>query len=498
MPRWEPVRAPSCGFVGVQATAVEGSAVRAALTSVRVTSPFGLWLTCLDRDGELDLSVGFDPGAHTRAAADRLALALRRVLDAAAADPGIALGALPVLAEAERDQLLHDFAGPQAEIEPVTVTALIAARAASAPTRTAVLDAADSITYAELQARAAQVAHRLIEAGVTAGARVAIFADGATDTVTGLLGILLAGAAYVPLHPDHPQARLADQLGTAQVTAVVTQEALLERLPEFAGPVLCLDRDGAELDRQPATSPEVQVGPESLAYVIFTSGSTGAPKGVGVTHANLVNYIGYLTRRLDADTEPLHFGMVTSMATDLGNTSLFGALGSGGTLVLAGAEVAGDPGALAALFERAGVDVLKITPSHLGALLAAGDARVLPRRWLILGGERAPWDLIAAVRALGSPQIINHYGPTETTIGSCTYGVGEDSGPFAPASVPIGAPIANTRVYVLDDARELAPLGVPGRLFIAGAGVAAGYVGQPELTAERFVADPYRAGRADV
>jgi amino acid adenylation domain-containing protein len=484
---------PSCGFVGVQGVTVEGAGLRAALTSVRVTSRFGLWLTCLERDGELDLSVGFDPASHTRAAAGRLAEALCRVLGAAAADPGITLGALPVLAEAERDQLLHGFAGPQVEFEPVTVTALIAARAASAPERDAVLDAAGSVTYAELQRRAAQLAHRLIEAGVTPGARVALCTEGA-DTVIALLGILHAGAAYVPLHPDHPQARLADQLTTAQVTAIVTQNDLRERLPHFAGPIVCLDRDRAELDRQPASPPEVQVGPDSLAYVIYTSGSTGTPKGVGVTHANLVNYIGYLIRRLGADTTPLHFGMVTSIATDLGNTSLFGALGSGGTLVMAGAEVAGDPGALAALSQHAGIDVLKITPSHLGALLAAGDGRVLPRRWLILGGERAPWDLIAAVRELGSPQIINHYGPTETTIGSCTYAVGEDPGPFAPASVPIGAPIANTRVYVLDDARELVPLGVPGRLYIAGAGVAAGYLGQPELTAERFIADPYRAG----
>jgi acyl-coenzyme A synthetase/AMP-(fatty) acid ligase/acyl carrier protein len=159
--------------------------------------------------------------------------------------------------------------------------------------------------------------------------------------------------------------------------------------------------------------------------------------------------------------------------------------------VLVGPDTAADPGALASLMRSRPLDVLKITPSHIGALLTAGDPDVLPRRWLIVGGERAGWDLVERVRELGDCAILNHYGPTETTIGCCTLQVAEGRGEHAPASVPIGAPISNTSCYVLDDAHRLAPVGVAGRLFVAGAGVARGYVGKPEITAERFLANPF-------
>ncbi len=166
--------------------------------------------------------------------------------------------------------------------------------------------------------------------------------------VVGLLGILKAGGAYVPLHYEHPPARLHHQLAKAGARAVVTQEALLGRLPGFEGEILCLDRDRAALEREPADTPNSGVSHDALAYVIYTSGSTGAPKGVAVTHGNLVNYAADIIRRLGAETEPLSFGLVTSISTDLGNTSVFGALCSGGTLVLVSPAAAADPGALAA------------------------------------------------------------------------------------------------------------------------------------------------------
>ena len=266
---------------------------------------------------------------------------------------------------------------------------------------------------------------------------------------------------------------------------------MLSHLPAFDGEIVCLDRDRAELDGESAEAPEQTASAENLVYVIYTSGSTGLPKGVAVTHGNLGNYVGDLVPRLGADREPLAFGMVTAISTDLGNTAVFPALTSGGTLVLVSPTIAADAAALAAELEAHPIDVLKITPSHLGALLAAQDGRVLPRRWLVTGGERSTWDLVARVRELGGCGILNHYGPTETTVGSCVLEVGDGPGPYARTSVPIGRPIANTACYVLDEQRRPVPLGAPGRLFIAGAGVARGYVGQEELTAERFVEDPF-------
>jgi len=228
--------------------------------------------------------------------------------------------------------------------------------------------------------------------------------------------------------------------------------------------------------------------------VIYTSGSTGMPKGVAVTQRNLANYTADIIRRLGAASEPLVFGMVTAISTDLGNTAFYPALCSGGTLALIRPEVAADVAAFADQVAEAPLDVLKITPSHLRALLRANDPGILPRAWLILGGERLSWDLVDTVRSLSRCRILNHYGPTETTVGSCTMLVG-GPGPYGPATVPIGTPISNTRCYILDDRHRPVPLGLEGRLFIGGEGVARGYIGQSE-SSERFLADPFAGGAA--
>jgi amino acid adenylation domain-containing protein len=241
------------------------------------------------------------------------------------------------------------------------------------------------------------------------------------------------------------------------------------------------------------TTAELDLSDEHLAYIVYTSGSTGTPKGVGVTHGNVVNYASAIAHTLGADAEPLAFGLVTSISTDLGNTSVFGALCSGGTLVLISPVAAADAGALARQLRQTPIDVLKITPSHLGALIAGGASEVLPRRWLVIGGERAPWDLVTRVRAVSDCAILNHYGPTEATIGCCTFTVGDEPGEYAPATVPIGRPIAGASCYLLSERRTPVPLGAPGTLHVGGAGVARGYVGAPELTAERFLPDPFGA-----
>src|SRR5262249_15396521 len=314
-----------------------------------------------------------------------------------------------------------------------------------------------STTYGELDRRANKLAHRLRACGVGPEVGVGLCTDRSIEMVVGLLGILKAGGAYVPLHYEHPPARLRHQLLTARARAVVTQAELLGRLPQFEGEVVCLDRDRDELQRESADAPQSGASPDNLAYVIYTSGSTGTPKGVSVTHRSLVNYAASVIHQLGADEEQMSFGLATPISTDLGNTSVFGALCSGGTLVLISPAAAADPGAFASVMASLQVDVLKITPSHAAALLVAGDPHGLPRRWLVIGGERASWELIDRVRSLSSCAILNHYGPTETTVGSCTLVVGESPSEYEPASVPIGRPIFNTSCYVLDDRRRLAP-----------------------------------------
>jgi amino acid adenylation domain-containing protein len=471
-----------------------GQAGDLELSIERVVAPgaqLRLWLTCEHDERGLRLRLSFDPQCFERESVERLAGALERVLNAVAADAGVAVGTIEVLGDEERTRLLVDFNDTAAPIVSQCVHELIAAHATAAPERSAVVDEGGAISYAELDARANQLAHRLRRAGVGPDVAVGLCTDRSIEMIVGLLGILKAGGAYVPLNFEHPPARLEHQLAATAAPAIVAQEALLARLPQFSGEIVCLDRDRAALDGEPSTAPAVSVSHENLVYVIYTSGSTGTPKGVGVTHGNLVNYATDIAPRLGAGEAPLTFATVTAISTDLGNTAVFGALCSGGTLVLVSPSAAADSSALAAQFERTPVDVLKITPSHLRALLASQDARILPRRRLVLGGERASWDLVARIRELSACPILNHYGPTETTVGSCTTPVADAPGPFEPATVPIGRPIANTRCYVLDGHHKPVPLGVRGTLFIAGAGVARGYLGQPEMTAERFVADPF-------
>jgi len=484
----------SIGFCEYDGYRSEAGSLRIALGRVLSTAaPWTLWLTC-ERGPAPDTAwIAFDPTAHPREWVERLARELACLLSGAVADPEAPVASLELLDAAERRQILEDFGrGPQPAAPAALIPALVARHAAAAPDRPAVHDGERSLSYGELDARANQFAHRLRDAGAGTAAPVGLCMDRSVEMLVALLGILKAGAAYVPLNHEHPAPRLEAQLSSAGAVAVVTKQELLGSVPDGCGEIICLDResDRAEIEAAPNTAPDVELSHEDLAYVIYTSGSTGQPKGVAVTHGNLASYAADIVVRLGAEREPLSFGAVTAISTDLGNTSVFGALASGGTLVLVSPARAADAAAFAAQFEATPVDILKITPSHLGALLAAGEPTVLPRRTLVLGGERAPWDLVERVRALSDCTIINHYGPTETTIGCCTFVVPEGPGPYGPATVPIGRPITATTCYVLDARMQPVPTGAPGTLFVGGAGVARGYVGQPELTAEVFIADP--------
>jgi amino acid adenylation domain-containing protein len=445
-------------------------------------------------DGVFGLALQFDREAIDRVHAAMLAEQFERFLGSALADPGAKIGDLDLLAEADRSLLLERVNDTAEALPDRRVHELFEQRAFEAPQAIAVTDGRESLSYAELETRANQLAHRLRQAGVGAGAVVALCTDRSVEMVVGVLGILKAGGAYLPLNQEHPMPRLAFQVEQIGARVLVTQEELLDRVPPFEE-VICLDRDRAALEALDSDRPTPAGTLDDLVYVIYTSGSTGMPKGVAVTHRNLANYTADIIRRLGASSERLVFGMATAISTDLGNTAFYPALCSGGTLALIRPEVAADAAAFAERVEEARLDVLKLTPSHLRALLRANDSRVLPRGWLILGGERLSWDLVDRVRSLSRCRILNHYGPTETTVGSCTMLVGDGPGPYAPATVPIGTPIANTRCYILDDRLRPVPLGVEGRLFIGGAGVARGYIGPSDLSAERFIADPF-AGKA--
>ena len=488
----------SVGFSSTESfEPVPAGDVTFALEAIGSSAQPPLSLEWTSGNGRAHAQLRFDPSAFDEAQAERAAHYLSRVLETAAGRPELPIDEFELLGADDLRRLtveLNETAGP---VAARFVHDLFAEAAVSASDRPAVVDQHGSISYAELDTRSNQLAQRLRRAGVGPDVVVGLATDRSIEMVVGLLGILKAGGAYLPLNFEHPRARLGHQLSETGAPVLVTQEPVLDRLPAFDGEIVCLDRDRAALDAEPATAPEELGAPENLVYVMYTSGSTGTPKGVGVTHGNLVNYVQAVGSILGSDIEPLAFGMVTAISTDLGNTAVFPALCAGGTLVLVSPVAAADAAAMAAFTRSNPIDVLKITPSHLSALLVGADAAaVLPRRWLISGGEALSWDVVARVHELGECRLLNHYGPTETTVGSCTLLVEDGPGEYSPGTVPIGRPVANTACYVLDARGRPVPEGVAGELYIGGAGVARGYVGQPALTAERFRPDPFstRAG----
>ncbi len=444
------------------------------------------------RAGGPELVLSCDREAVARAEAERLAGQLETLIEAVAGSGSAAVAHLEILSPSQRAHLLEELSGASGSASAALGCVHwrfedLAARTPDAP---AVALGGERLSYAQLNERANRLAHALRARGVGSGSTVTLLLDRSPELVVAVLGVLKAGGAYLPLNPDHPTERLAFQVRDAASSLVLTQGSLAPRAAALETSVLRLDEP---LDSESAENPQRRNDPGDVVYVIYTSGSTGVPKGVEVTHAGLASYVAAITDRLAlSGEEPLRFGVLTTMSTDLGNTTIFSALLSGGCLELIPVEAAMDGEAFAAHLGGRPLDVMKITPSHLSALLASAERGVLPLRWLVLGGEAAPWPLIEQVRALERCAIVNHYGPTETTVGALTYEVGGRHGEAgSAATVPIGRPLAGTEIYIVDEQLQPVPLGSPGELLIGGAGLARGYRGRPEQTAERFVAHPF-------
>ncbi len=443
-------------------------------------------------DGGLDVTWEGAADLFDAATLARFSGWFKTLLSGAVAAPDAEVAGLPLLGEAERSRLAAWGGSPPARTPPSILErfASWAARLGDAP---AVVGEGTSISWRELDARSAHLARRLRRLGAGPEARVAVCLDRSPGMVVAILGVMRSGAAYVPLDPDQPAGRRRRILEDAGALALVTAGELAMDLDGM--PRVRLESVRAEVDGGIVERPE----PSSLAYVLYTSGSTGEPKGVGVEHRHLASYVDAVLERLQVPPRS-SFAVVTTFAADLGHTSVFGALASGGTLHVVARELSADPVRLALRFEARPVDVLKIVPSHLAALLAAAPRpeRVLPRKRLVVGGEACSWDLVRRVREIAPDcRIVNHYGPTETTVGVLTYGVVDWEGGAEGEKVPLGRPLRGTTVRLLDRGMRPVPPGLPGELWIGGAQVARGYLGRlgrPDLTAERFLPDPDSTG----
>ncbi|HJT56412.1 MAG TPA: amino acid adenylation domain-containing protein, partial [Ktedonobacteraceae bacterium] len=462
--------------------------------------PFALQLSVLQVGQTLRLDLDFDPGRMPAAAVERVAKHLHTLLHSACNQRQALVGRLPLLDPSERQYLLHTFSHTSASVPSQTLSQRFEAQVERNPSQLAVVAGGEQLTYQQLNTRANQVARALRRYGVGPDVLVGLCMERSVDMLVGLLAILKAGGAYVPLDIEHPPARLAYQLTDVHAPLLLTQEGLLTRIPAWEGQVLCLDsQQPSWWAAESEDNLEGLNGPEDVAYVIYTSGSTGVPKGVLIRHASVSNYTHYMCG-LIAREPGLHFATVSTLAADLGNTAIFCALASGGCLHVLSYETVTSGQAFADYMAQHPLDVLKIVPSHLSALLSASNAgrALLPRRHLVLGGEAFTVELLKQLRELGgSCCVLNHYGPTEMTVGALVnvLGAGEELEHLETReseTVPIGRPIANTEAYVLDRYQQVVPVGVTGELYLGGAGLAVGYIHQEQQTRERFVAHPFR------
>lgn len=451
-------------------------------------------LSCVHGNSNLSLQFSYKASRFPRRAIERLVAYFEVLLKGALQSPNTAIGLLPLQSELDRHRIVVEWNKTEASYPQSCLHELFEKQAARTPDSTAVHCGEVALTFRQLNEASNRLAHYLKSVGVAPNKLVGLFLNRSVDMMVAVLAIMKAGGAYVPLNTDNPKSRLEQQLN--DVAALMTQEELRADAPCFAGPVLCIDSDRNRWENEVATNPEHETTPDDLAYVIYTSGSTGVPKGVAVRHRNLVNYSAHIARELDLEhcSPGLQFATVSTLGADLGNTCIYPSLISGGTLHILPYEVATESHKMAAYQNRHQIDVLKIVPSQLAALMNSPEgARVLPKKYLITGGETLSRNLVSKILASDATcEVINHYGPTETTVGSLMRALKDfDWDGCSANSIPIGRPIANTRVYVLDSLMQPVPVGVAGELYIAGAGVAAGYLNQPERTAERFVPEPF-------
>ncbi len=419
------------------------------------------------------------------------------LLEGISVNPARHLSELPLLTEEEEHLLLVDWNDTASSYpRDRCIHQLFEAQVERTPDAVAITFEDEYLTYRELNCQANQLAHSLRELGVGPEVLVGLYLERSIEMIVALLGILKAGGAYVPLDPTYPSERLAFMLDDSQVSVLVTQQSLLAGIAEVKAHVICRERDWNSMARMSEENLVSEVKGENLVYVIYTSGSTGRPKGVAVEQKQLLNYLHGMLQRLDLPAGS-SFATISTLATDLGNTSIFPSLCTGGCLHVISRERATDAHALADYFQSHPIDCLKITPSHLAALQTLSQTKpIMPLRRLIIGGEASSWEWVNKLQALAPEcMIFNHYGPTETTVGVLTYRVEKDQEQDEQSyrTTPLGRPIANTQIYLLDQYRCPVPIGVPGEVYIGGASVARGYLNQPELTTERFIPDPFCA-----
>ena len=456
---------------------------------------FELFINASVGTGRFVLAAQYNANLFEAATIRRRLRELQTLLAGAVADPERKVAQLPLLPDEERQRILVDFNRTEVDYRPPSSLHQLFERQADAtPDRIAVVSQGQSLTYRELEERANQLAHRLRVLGVAPNTCVAVCAERSLEMVIAIYGVLKAGAAYLPLEPSDPLDRLAYFLGDAKPVSIVAQAAVVDRLPDLSVPVVAIGPDSRGLLEAPTTRPACLTSGHDLAYIIYTSGSTGRPKGVGNLHKGILNRILWTAERFGsaADQRVLQ---KTPFTFDVSLWELFWPLAGGGTLVMAPPRAHQDPARLAQVIAESRITMMHFVPSMLHAFLEHADLEACGSVQRVLcSGEVLPYDLQERFFQRWGGELHNLYGPTEAAVDVTHWACvpGDPRG-----IVPIGRALANTWLYVVDREGQPTPIGVPGELLIGGVQVARGYLGRPELTAQRFVADPFSARPGD-
>lgn len=468
--------------VGVRSVPVFPGAQAEIRTVARKFVNFDLEMQIVDTRRELMVELAYSTDLLEPTTVERWLRHYEQLLAQVLINPDAKISELPILTEAERTQILEGWNATAASYpREVPLARLVEEQVARTPDAVAVVCGEESLTFAELNARANQLAHKLVGEGAGPDQVVGLYVERSVNMVAALLAIVKAGAAYLPLDPHLPEERIQYMLEDSGAALVVTEQELIDMLPTFSGKVISLnDPSWTSNSRE---NPSVAVGPEALAYLIYTSGSTGRPKGVEIPRGALINLLWSMRAWLElSDADRLL--AVTTISFDIAGLDMWGPLLAGARMVLATREEALDGVSLRELLEQHEITFLQATPVTWRLLLEAGwkGSSTLQS---VCTGEAMPRDLAATLAPIVG-RLWNLYGPTETTIWSTGYQVRDGNQPIL-----IGRPVANTQCYVLDENRRPVPIGVVGELYIGGDGLARGYHARPELTAERFVPDPF-------